>query len=46
MIKNTVFVIFVITAIIVLFTNIGFETALSVVGKGLGILISYVNSIH
>jgi hypothetical protein len=46
MIKNTVFAIFVITSLFVLFTNVGFEIALSIVGKGLDMLISYVNTIH
>lgn len=46
MIKNTVFTMFVLVSLFVLFTNTGFETALSVVGKCLDMLLAYVNSLR
>jgi hypothetical protein len=45
MIKNTVFALFLIACLFVLFTNVGFETALAMVGRGLDMMIAYVNHI-
>lgn len=46
MIKNTVFVLFLIACLFALFTNVGFETALAIVGKGLDMMIAYVSHFH
>lgn len=46
MLKNLSFLLVLSVTLFVLFTNVGFETALSGVGKALDSLILFVNSIN
>ena len=45
MIKNTVFALFLIACLFALLTNVGFETALSLVGKCLDMLVAYADNL-